>query len=114
VVAERPARERFVCEQSPYSILLRGIEAHVLGLDDAILDRIDEIVAAGTNIDSADEGWSDPALEPRGAPPTVDRPRVRRVVPRMRKAAAPCRGRGLRRDRLSDVQTPHSFLNCSW
>ena len=29
-VAERRARERFVCEQPPYSILVRGIEAEVL------------------------------------------------------------------------------------
>jgi aryl-alcohol dehydrogenase-like predicted oxidoreductase len=29
-VAERRARERFVCEQPPYSILVRGIEADVL------------------------------------------------------------------------------------
>jgi aryl-alcohol dehydrogenase-like predicted oxidoreductase len=168
-VAERRARERFVCEQAPYSLLVRGIEAHVLStcarhgmgvvtygplaagwltddrdpgrqrddaprgahlydtsraaygrkleahraltelsreagmslvdlalafvlrhpavtaaiigpstmahltasvsaasvtLDDAILDRIDEIVPAGTNIDPADEGWSNPALQP--------------------------------------------------
>jgi len=169
-VAERRTRERFVCEQSPYSLLVRGIEAHVLPtcvrhgmgvvtygplaagwltgqgepgssrddaprgahvydtsrpaharklqavnaltelsrdagmslvdlalafvirhpavtaaiigpssmehlkaslsaarlrIDDAILDRIDEIVPAGTNIDPADEGWSNPALEPQ-------------------------------------------------
>ncbi len=29
-VAERRQRERFVCEQPPYSILVRGIEADVL------------------------------------------------------------------------------------
>jgi aryl-alcohol dehydrogenase-like predicted oxidoreductase len=29
-VAERRGRERFVCEQPPYSILVRGIETHVL------------------------------------------------------------------------------------
>jgi aryl-alcohol dehydrogenase-like predicted oxidoreductase len=29
-VAQRRARERFVCEQPPYSILVRGIEAEVL------------------------------------------------------------------------------------
>jgi aryl-alcohol dehydrogenase-like predicted oxidoreductase len=33
-------------------------------LDDALLDRIDEIVAPGTNVDSADMGWQNPALEP--------------------------------------------------
>ena len=29
-VAERRGRERFVCEQPPYSLLVRGVEAHVL------------------------------------------------------------------------------------
>jgi aryl-alcohol dehydrogenase-like predicted oxidoreductase len=33
-------------------------------LDDALLDRIDEIVAPGTNVDPADMGWQNPALEP--------------------------------------------------
>ena len=32
-------------------------------LDDALLDRIDEIVAAGTNVNAADAGWTNPALE---------------------------------------------------
>jgi hypothetical protein len=31
-------------------------------LEDAILDRIDEIVAPGTNINPADGGWVSPAL----------------------------------------------------
>jgi aryl-alcohol dehydrogenase-like predicted oxidoreductase len=34
-------------------------------LDDAILDRIDEIVPPGTNVNPADGGWQNPALEPR-------------------------------------------------
>jgi aryl-alcohol dehydrogenase-like predicted oxidoreductase len=33
-------------------------------LDDALLDRIDEIVAPGTNVNPADAGWQNPALEP--------------------------------------------------
>ncbi len=33
-------------------------------LDDALLDRIDEIVAPGTFINPTDAGWSNPALEP--------------------------------------------------
>ncbi|MBA2792881.1 MAG: aldo/keto reductase [Thermoleophilaceae bacterium] len=32
-------------------------------LDDALLDRIDEIVAPGTNINPADAGWTNSALE---------------------------------------------------
>jgi aryl-alcohol dehydrogenase-like predicted oxidoreductase len=33
-------------------------------LDDAILDRIDEIVPPGTNVNPADGGWQNPDLEP--------------------------------------------------
>ena len=33
-------------------------------LDQALLDRIDEIVAPGTNINPADGGWANPALKP--------------------------------------------------
>src|SRR3954454_13243992 len=33
-------------------------------LDTALLDRIDEIVAPGTNITPADAGWTNPALSP--------------------------------------------------
>jgi aryl-alcohol dehydrogenase-like predicted oxidoreductase len=33
-------------------------------LDDALLDRIDEIVAPGTNINPVDSGWANPDLEP--------------------------------------------------
>jgi aryl-alcohol dehydrogenase-like predicted oxidoreductase len=35
-----------------------------LKLEDAILNRIDEIVAPGINIDPADVGWQNPAFEP--------------------------------------------------
>jgi aryl-alcohol dehydrogenase-like predicted oxidoreductase len=34
-----------------------------VALDDAILDRIDEIVPPGTNVNPADGGWQNPALE---------------------------------------------------
>jgi aryl-alcohol dehydrogenase-like predicted oxidoreductase len=33
-------------------------------LSDEILDRIDEVVPPGTNLNAADMGWSNPALEP--------------------------------------------------
>jgi len=33
-------------------------------LDSALLDRIDEIVAPGTNINPTDAGWTNPALAP--------------------------------------------------
>jgi aryl-alcohol dehydrogenase-like predicted oxidoreductase len=33
-------------------------------LDEALLDRIDEIVTPGTTVNAADAGWQNPALEP--------------------------------------------------
>jgi aryl-alcohol dehydrogenase-like predicted oxidoreductase len=33
-------------------------------LDEALLDRIDEIVAPGANLNPADAGWQSPALQP--------------------------------------------------
>jgi hypothetical protein len=33
-------------------------------LDEALLDRVDTIVATGTNLDPGDGGWISPALEP--------------------------------------------------
>jgi hypothetical protein len=33
-------------------------------LDQALLDRIDEIVPPGTNVNPADAGWVNPGLEP--------------------------------------------------
>jgi hypothetical protein len=33
-------------------------------LDAALLDRIDQIVTPGTNINPADGGWANPALQP--------------------------------------------------
>ena len=54
-------------ERAPYSMLARGIEA--------LLDRIDEIVPPGIDINPADGGWADPALQPparrRQHPPGV-------------------------------------------
>jgi aryl-alcohol dehydrogenase-like predicted oxidoreductase len=35
-------------------------------LDDAVLDRIDEIVPPGTNLNPADSGWQSPDLAPAG------------------------------------------------
>ncbi len=39
------------------------IDAGDVVLDDAILDRIDAIVPPGTNLNSADGGYTPPALE---------------------------------------------------
>jgi aryl-alcohol dehydrogenase-like predicted oxidoreductase len=33
-------------------------------LSDSVLDRIDDIVTPGTNINPADSGWVSPALQP--------------------------------------------------
>jgi hypothetical protein len=33
-------------------------------LDAALLDRIDEIVPPGTNLNQVDAGWQNPALQP--------------------------------------------------
>ncbi len=38
--------------------------AEEVQLDDALLDRIDEIVAPGTTVNPTDAGWDNPALEP--------------------------------------------------
>ena len=35
-----------------------------VALDDAVLDRIDEIVPPGINLNPADGGWQTPALQP--------------------------------------------------
>ena len=40
------------------------LDAADVVLDDALLDRIDEIVAPGTNVNPVDAGWSNRALEP--------------------------------------------------
>ena len=33
-------------------------------LDKALLDRIDELVPPGSNLNAGDGGWTEPALEP--------------------------------------------------
>jgi aryl-alcohol dehydrogenase-like predicted oxidoreductase len=40
------------------------LPAAELELSDDVLDRIDEIVAPGTNVNPADGGWANPALQP--------------------------------------------------
>ena len=46
-------------------------------LDPALLDRIDEIVPPGTNINPVDAGWQNPALTARGAPALAQPARAR-------------------------------------
>ena len=40
-------------------------------LSDDVLDRIDEIVPPGTNVNPADTGWDSPDLEAVGPPPLI-------------------------------------------
>jgi len=40
------------------------LTAHDVVLSDDVLDRIDELVPPGTNLNAADAGWSNPALAP--------------------------------------------------
>jgi len=40
------------------------LSAAEVTLSDDVLDRIDEIVAPGVNVNVADRGWSNPSLEP--------------------------------------------------
>ena len=42
-------------------IVRRAVDAQ---LDDAVLDRIDEIVPPGTTLNPTDAGWTNPALAP--------------------------------------------------
>ena len=51
--------------------VLAGIDVR---LDDAALDRIDEIVPPGTNVNQADAGWSPPWLEPIARRRSASRP----------------------------------------
>ena len=40
------------------------LSAAAVALDPSVLDRIDEVVPPGTNVNPADNGWVNPALEP--------------------------------------------------
>jgi aryl-alcohol dehydrogenase-like predicted oxidoreductase len=40
------------------------LSAAEVALSDEVLDRIDDIVPPGVNVNPADGGWSNPALEP--------------------------------------------------
>ncbi len=41
-----------------------SLSAPEVQLSDDLLDKIDEIVSPRQNVNSADAGWSNPALEP--------------------------------------------------
>ena len=80
-VAERRGRERFICEQPPYSILVRGIEADVLPVCERYRVGGDPVEPAGERLalgplpqgrrDDEPAGGADPgALRPRRCPRT--------------------------------------------
>jgi len=64
-VCRHPAVTSAALGPSTMEHLESSLGAASVELDDAILDRIDEIVPPGTNFDPADEGYLNPALEPQ-------------------------------------------------
>ena len=66
-VARHPAVTSPIIGPRTMEQLEGQLPAADLVIDDALLDRIDEIVPPGVNINPADGGWQNPALEaPRG------------------------------------------------
>jgi aryl-alcohol dehydrogenase-like predicted oxidoreductase len=63
-VANHPAVTAPIIGPRTMEQLEGQLPAADLVLDQALLDRIDEIVPPGTNINPADGGWASPALEP--------------------------------------------------
>jgi aryl-alcohol dehydrogenase-like predicted oxidoreductase len=63
-VANHPAVTAPIVGPRTMEQLEGQLPAADLVLDDALLDRIDEIVPPGTNINPADGGWQNPALAP--------------------------------------------------
>ena len=67
--AERRGRERFVCEQPPYSILVRGVEAEVLPVCQRVRDGRHPVEPAGRRVAvrPLPQGPGAPGQPPRGA-----------------------------------------------
>jgi aryl-alcohol dehydrogenase-like predicted oxidoreductase len=63
-VANHPAVTAPIIGPRTMEQLESQLPAADIVLDQALLDRIDEIVPPGTNINPADGGWQNPALEP--------------------------------------------------
>jgi aryl-alcohol dehydrogenase-like predicted oxidoreductase len=63
-VIEHPAVTAAIIGPRTMEQLESQLSALDVTLDDALLDRIDEIVPPGTNINPADAGWQNPDLEP--------------------------------------------------
>jgi aryl-alcohol dehydrogenase-like predicted oxidoreductase len=62
-VANHPAVTAPIIGPRTMEHLESQLPAADIVLDPALLDRIDEIVAPGTNLNPADAGWANPALE---------------------------------------------------
>jgi aryl-alcohol dehydrogenase-like predicted oxidoreductase len=63
-VLEHPAVTAAIIGPRTMEQLESQLGAADVELDEALLDRIDEIVAPGTTINPTDAGWSNPALAP--------------------------------------------------
>ena len=93
-VAERRARERFVCEQPPYSILVRGVEADVLPTCAALRHGRHPLEPAGRRL--AHRALPQGPGPPRDPPRPADPPALRHVAARQ-----PGQARGRRRARAA-------------
>ena len=111
-VAERRSRERFVCEQPPYSILVRGIEADVLPVCRAVPDGRDSLEPAGRRLAVGPLPQRRRGDQPaRRAHPGSLRPLASRepAQARSRRGARTARaGRGADADRDGDRVRPSS------
>lgn len=63
-VIDHPAVTAAIIGPRTMKQLKSQLGADEVTLDSALLDRIDEIVAPGTNINPVDAGWQNPALKP--------------------------------------------------
>jgi aryl-alcohol dehydrogenase-like predicted oxidoreductase len=63
-VTDHPAVTAAIIGPRTMEQLESQLPAAEIALSDDVLDRIDEIVAPGTNINPADSGWVSPALQP--------------------------------------------------
>ncbi len=105
-VAERRGRERFVCEQPPYSILVRGIEADVLPDLPALRHGRDPLEPAGRRL---------AVRAATGAAPTCRA----RAAPSWSRAATTCRSPGNQRkleaaDALAQLADEAGITLMSW
>jgi len=63
-VTRHPAVTSAIIGPRTMEQLQSQLGAELVELSGEVLDRIDEIVPAGRNVNPADGGWQNPALEP--------------------------------------------------